>query len=187
MMRQLFPFVLVFALFLGACSESGSSLSDEGESTSASSSASTGTGVDSLTYNASGFSTWLEFTPEKNYLRIAFSFFPDGTAFDFDKKTASIPCTFLSRIPEGVDVQLSAPVEEPCETPYTVTFDGAGETFTLNGIVAPFNTAYEKFAGDFEFDITAEGVRDVSDGASLSSDSGKLEDFYDLILERRTP
>lgn len=181
--RTLFILIISIILF-GACSggtSSGSGSSGEAESTATS----TGTSIDSLTYNASGFSDYLEFTPEKNYLRMAFSFFPDGTGFDFDKKTVSIPCAFLSRIPEGVDVQLSAPIEEPCETPYTITFDGTGETFTLNGIVVPFNSAYDKFAGDFEFDITADGVRDARDGTVLTASGGKLEDFYDLILERR--
>ncbi|MBI4411100.1 MAG: hypothetical protein HY541_01280 [Deltaproteobacteria bacterium] len=181
-MRSL-SFILLFLFLLGACSGAGSVSSDENVSSGSTAS----TDISSLTYNPSGFSTHLEFTPEKNYLRIGFAFFPDSTAFDFEEKTVSIPCTFLNRIPEGVDVQLSAPTEELCDTYYTITFDGTGESFTLNGIVVPFSTVYEKFAGDFEFEITADGVRDVQDATTLAPTSGTLEDFYDLILERRSP
>lgn len=134
-------------------------------------------------YAETTFSSYLEVSSDRNNLRISFSFFPDGTDFDFDAKTASIPCAFFSRIPDDVDIQLSAPTDDSCE-PYVITFNSTGESFTLDGIVVPFTSSYEKFADDFEFIITQDGVLDAEDNALLTSD-GKLEDYFDLILEKR--
>lgn len=142
--------------------------------------------VGDLTFESSGFSSYIELSTDKNYLRFAFSFFPDGTGFDFDKKKVSIPCSFLMRIPDDVDVQLSAPLEEDCEIPYTISFDSEGETFTLDGIVVHLNSSYDRFADDFEFIVSADGIKDAVDGTVLTSGRGKLEDFYDLILKERS-
>lgn len=137
-----------------------------------------------IQYTDTSFSSYLELSGNKNYLRISFSFFPDGTDFDFATKTASIPCAFFSRIPDDVNVQLSAPTDDSCE-PYVISFNEAGESFTLDGIVIPFTSSYEKFADDFEFIITQDGVLDAEDNALLSSDGEKLEDYFDAILEKR--
>lgn len=161
-----------------ACNEE--SISDEDSSTQLT----TTSDSQEAQYTETTFSSYLEMSSDRNYLRISFSFFPDGTDFDFDAKTASIPCAFFSRIPDDVDVQLSAPTEDACE-PYVITFNETGESFTLDGIVVPFASQYEKFADDFEFTITQDGVLDAEDNILLTSDGGKLEDYFDLILEKR--
>lgn len=146
--------------------------------------------IESLTFGSSGFSDYIEVSSDKKYFRFAFDFFPEGSGFNFEDKTVSVPCTFLltripEDLPEGVDIQLSAPLEEDCESNYTIKFDSVDEFFTLKGIVAKMNSSYDRFADDFEIIISLDGVKDASDNTSLSSDGDKLEDFYDLILERR--
>lgn len=136
-------------------------------------------------FEESVFSPYLEFSPDKSSLRIAFSFFPDGSGFDFEAQTVAIPCAFLNLVPEGVDVQLSAPLEDDCKTPTTISFGDAGESFTLDGIVVPFDKTYAKFGKDFELLVSEGGMEDTSDGTLLFSENGGLEDFYKLLLARR--
>lgn len=135
-----------------------------------------------LVFEATSFSPFVEKTADGKTLRIAYSFFPDGTDFDFDAKTVSIPCSFKSRAPDGVDLNLSAPVNQPCN-PYKLSFNAEGEAFTLNGIEVPLTgDSYTRFVEDFEFEMTTEGIRDSLDGSSIETDGGKLEDYYFVIL-----
>lgn len=183
MKRILFSILFLLFLFTGVgCTEEDAS--DAETDPSGNSKSLSG---ENLVFAPSGFSPYIEISG-KTHLRFAFSFFPEGSGFDFDQKTVSIPCTFLSsRISEDVDVQLSAPLEEECDTLYTITFDDDAESFTLEGIVVPLNSSYDRFADDFEITISVDGVKDAANGDLLTSAGGKLEDFYDLILEKRVP
>lgn len=140
---------------------------------------------ESLKFEDSSFSPYLQLSEDKLHIRMAFSFFPDGTDFNFKDQTLSIPCSFLSVVPEGVDVQLSPPLIPPCQGSHDISFNASGEKFTLNGIVVPLNPVYQKLVEDFEIEITADGVRDSLDASDLVSDEGTLEAFYELIVERR--
>lgn len=133
-------------------------------------------------FTDSAFSSYIQFSADKKLTRYSYNFFPEGTDFNFETKTVSIPCSFLSAAPaDGVDIALSAPIEQRCQ-PYVLNF-GDSDDFTLYGIVTPADS--EKFLDTFEFMITPEGALDTLDGSLISSTRGKFEDYYDLVLKRR--
>lgn len=132
----------------------------------------------------SAFSKAVSISKDGKYLRFDFDFFPDGRDVNFKSKVVSIPCSFLSHVPEGVDVELSAPIEAPCTEPYKISFAGAGEAITLDGIVVPVESAREKFVELFGFRVLPDGVEDSFDGVKIDGGLGRLEDFYAAVLEK---
>lgn len=136
-------------------------------------------------FENSNFSQFVEVSTDKKFVRVAFSFFPDGTDVDFERKTVGIPCTFPSNLPDDVDIALSAPIEAECDTLYLVSFPETTSLFTLNGIVMTVESADMKFEPDFGIRLSSDGIRDSFDGTLLSSSAGTLEDFYQIIIDKR--
>ena len=140
---------------------------------------------ETLTFEKSNFSPFVEVSTDKKFVRVAFSFFPDGTDVDFERKIVGVLCTFPSNIPDDVNVQLTAPIEAEWDSPYVVAFPETTSLFTLDGIVMTVESAGMKFEPDFGIRLSADGIRDSFDGTLLSSSEGKLEDFYQLIIDKR--
>lgn len=141
-----------------------------------------------LNCNPSSFSDLIEICKNTDTnaesLRLAYSFFPDGTDFDFVQTRVIVPASFKDRIPAGVDVQLSAPLAGD-QSGIIIPFNEQGEQMTLEGIVLPFVPPVTKFQAQFELTITRDGIEDGRDGVLLLSNLGTLEDFYQVLLERR--
>lgn len=166
---------LIFILILGlsGCNES----SDADDTSSISTGGSTST---SLVCEDASFSDYLEFCSSRSVLRISYSFFPDGTDFNFTDQTATIPCISASASSD-ISIQISEPEDGSSCADTVLSFTATDESFTLEGIVVPMSSEYTKFESDYQLVITSAGFTHSTDDSLVSASGGKLEDFITAI------
>lgn len=129
----------------------------------------------SLVFKASSFNQYIDFSEDSQWVRIKFGFFPDGTNFDFPNKRIIIPCDFENPVPEGVDVNLSAPVgENSCGDPLVLSVADEGESLSVEGIV--LHTDKMAFA-KYDLEIDPEGIKLISTGELIVAPKGKLAEY----------
>lgn len=188
-------FLLTVAFMTTACQEAERITSDQTETTEATQAIKEIPGtVETETTPAidceiSSFSDFVEICTrpdqaEPLLIRLAFSFFPDGTDFDFENKKVVIKNSFEQKLPDGVDVQLTAPQEKNQAT-LEFIFTAENEAMTVDGLTMPLNKSNEKFKASLGLVITIDGIQDASDSTLLLSELGTLEDYYQLVQERK--
>lgn len=133
----------------------------------------------SLNFKKTDFSSYIEVSEDHKWLRFKFGFFPDGTNYDFTNNRVIIPCDFFNSIPEGVDVNLTAPLNPLCVQPYVIAAMEEGESLTVDGLVVLMDR--KVFPDDFGFEITLEGVKNISNEEILKTVKGKLAEYYALV------
>lgn len=135
------------------------------------------------TFQPAEFSSYIELSEDQKWVRFKFAFFPDGTNFDFTNKRVIIPCDFSQSLPEGVDINLTAPLTPLCSQPYVISVINEGESLSVDGLVLSLER--KAFADDFSIEITPLGVKNLISDTIITASKGKLVEYYTLILASR--
>lgn len=136
-------------------------------------------------YAPSSFSQYVYVKSDTKVFLIDFNFFPEGTDFDSQNKTATLPCETAAPEGSGATVSMSAPEEgDGCEA---VVVDLTSATFTFVGLEFAYEDSLDVFSEALEFKITPEGIADASDGEVIDLDfeDANLENAYNAVMDRR--
>ncbi|EKD41769.1 MAG: hypothetical protein ACD_73C00540G0002 [uncultured bacterium] len=136
-------------------------------------------GATAQSFKTSDFSPYIEFSEDNKLMRLKFSFFPDGTNFDFPGKRVIIPCDINNSVPEGVDVNLNAPIKPTCDQPFVLDVTQEGEYLNTEGLV--LLVGEKIFSQNYGFEITLQGVKNNANDIILMAPKGKLEEYYALV------
>lgn len=136
-------------------------------------------------YALTAFSKYVYIQADAKTFLIDFNFFPAGTDFDSQNKTATLPCDAVEGNESGATVSMSAAGED--EECAAVVVDLSQATFTFVGLEFSFEASLDVFAETFEFKITPEGITDAADGEliELDAEDANLENAYNAVMDRR--
>lgn len=112
-------------------------------------------------FDQSNFSKFIYFHKDKNRIVLDYNFFPEGSDFDSEKKTVSLPCVKPLPDDEHLSINLNATSNAPCKSK---SLDVSTATFTLLGLEFEFDREFDLFAEDYGFVLTADGFVDSEYG-----------------------
>lgn len=169
--------------------DGGSATSDEDDSTTVSITeiqSGSSTATNPLEgYSQSEFSKYVYIANSGKKFLIDFNFFPEGTDFDSQEKTVTIPCEY-TEMPEEVDVNVSVDVEESdCES--EIVIDLSGASFSFVGLEFAYEESLDVFDDNFEFKISTDGFVDSLDGEKIdvAAEDANLENIYNAVIDKR--
>jgi hypothetical protein len=161
---------LVLTVSLVACGGGGADVSEENNAKAPD--------LQSLTFQVSDYSSHIEFSQNSQFIRLKLSFFPDNSQFDFNQNKITLPCS-IGGLPEGVDVNLNAPVDpEICESPLVVAVVHDGESMGVDGIVV--RSDRNLFEEELGIEISPQGVKNLANEMMILAPTGKLAEYYSL-------
>lgn len=191
-MKKLIPMAALFWIMTAACNEAETTTSldttqqtttAEAQVSAIDTAASDNDAVSAGSYTQTTFSRYVYEKSGEDVFLIDFNFFPEGTDFDSQAKTAALPCETTTDTDAAIDV--NATEEEDCDK---LTVDLSSATFTFIGLEISHDESQQLFVEDFEFKITTDGFVDPLDGATLdvAADTATLESVYNAVMDKRT-
>lgn len=180
-MRKIF-YLPIFVCLLAACSGGG-----EDQNSSVAADSNSTAKAEALTFSASSFSSFIFYSEDFKTVRLAFSFFPDGTRFDFKGRKILIPCGFKDpAVADGVDVNLNAPVvAADCHDGVELSLVSTSMQMGLEGVEGSMEDVNQMLEDHFNLLLTTtHGMESSQAHVALAPGAGKLTDFLKALSQQ---